>query len=128
MQRTSATTARLSVPPGAGAGAASSVVGVSTSSGATSKGLPTSPERTSMGFCSLLASLKPIGASQALDVSVSDDGAFELRFGGSAWFRGGDVKVRSDGAAYSLAEKTLKHVHTTRTTGADGFGASRPRP
>ena len=70
-----------------------------------------------------LASLKPIGASQALDVSVSDDGAFELRFGGSAWFRGGDVKVRSDGAAYSLAEKTLKHVKTTRTTGADGFGA-----
>ncbi|KAH8078447.1 hypothetical protein JL720_9638 [Aureococcus anophagefferens] len=75
------------------------------------------------GASAQLASLKPIGASQALDVSVSDDGAFELRFGGSAWFRGGDVKVRSDGAAYSLAEKTLKHVHTTRTTGADGFGA-----
>ncbi|KAH8061053.1 hypothetical protein JL722_4347 [Aureococcus anophagefferens] len=75
------------------------------------------------GVSAQLASLKPIGASQALDVSVSDDGAFELRFGGSAWFRGGDVKVRSDGAVYSLAEKTLKHVHTTRTTGADGFGA-----
>ncbi|KAK7231925.1 hypothetical protein SO694_00083057 [Aureococcus anophagefferens] len=75
------------------------------------------------GASAQLASLKPIGASQALDVSVSDDGAFELRFGGSAWFRGGDVKVRSDGAAYSLAEKTLKHVNTTRTTGADGFGA-----
>ena len=55
------------------------------------------------GASAQLASLKPIGASQALDVSVSDDGAFELRFGGSAWFRGGDVKVRSDGAAYSLA-------------------------
>ncbi|KAH8045474.1 hypothetical protein JL720_16676 [Aureococcus anophagefferens] len=75
-----------------------------------------------IGASAQLASLKPIGASQALDVSVSDDGAFELRFGGSAWFRGGDVKVRSDGAAYSLAEKTLKHVHTTRTTGADGLG------
>ena len=76
------------------------------------------------GASAQLASLKPIGASQALDVSVSDDGAFELRFGGSAWFDGGDVKVRSDGAAYSLAEKTLKHVNTTRTTGADGFGDS----
>ena len=72
-----------------------------------------------IGASAQLASLKPIGASQALDVSVSDDGAFELRFGGSAWFRGGDVKVRSDGAAYSLAEKTLKHVNTTT--------ASRPR-
>jgi hypothetical protein len=72
-------------------------------------------------FCCAVAAAAS-GTPLAMSVNTTD-GTFTLSVGASAWLRGGDIAVHSNGAIFSVSNAGLTLASAKTETGSDALGA-----